>query len=75
MQYFRGKILSVTCDCSYSGSWVIACAEFLDRNGVQPCAHSAKAKNILDASCKDIEVPYSLLHSIRATQRIKILEY
>ena len=45
------------------------CAEFLDRNGVKPCAHSAKAKNIfisMDASCKDTEVPYSLLYSIRA---------
>jgi hypothetical protein len=62
MQYFRGKILSVTCDCSYGGSWVKSCAEFLDRNGVQPCAHSAKVKNIFistKASCKDTEVPYS----------------
>ena len=69
VQYFSGKILSVSCDCSYGGRWVTACAEFLDSNGVQPCAHSAKAKNIfisMKASCKDTEVPYFLLYSIRA---------
>ena len=46
-----------------------ACVEFLDTHGVQPCAHSAKAKNIfltMSASCKDTEVPYSPLYSIRA---------
>ena len=46
-----------------------ACVEFLDRNGVQPCVHSAKAKDILisvTASCKDTEVPYRLLCSTRA---------
>ena len=67
--YMRGKILSVTCDCSYGGSWVKSCAKFLNSDGVQPCAHSAKAKNIfisMKASCKDIEVPYSLLFSTRA---------
>ena len=69
MQCFRGKILSVTCDCSYVGSWLKSCAEFLESKRVQPCAHSAKAKNnfiSMKASCKDIEVPYSLLFSTRA---------
>ena len=69
LQHFKGKILSVHCDCSCSGSWVKACVEFLDRNGVQPCAHSAKTKNIfisVSASCKDTEVPYCLLYSTRA---------
>ena len=69
MQHFRGKILGIHCDCSYSGSWVKACVEFLDTHGVQPCAHSAKVKSIfltMSASCKDTEVPYSLLYSIRA---------
>ena len=70
MQHFKGKILAVVCDCSYSGRWVKACAEFLDEHGVQPCGHSAKSKGILisvRASCQDIEVPYCLLESIRAT--------
>ena len=74
MQHFKGKILVVVCDCSYSGSWVKACAEFLDEHGVQPCAHSAKAKAILvsvRASCKDTEVPYRLLESIRANSTDK----
>ena len=74
MNHFKGKILTVICDCSYSGSWVKACAEFLDMHGVQPCGHSAKTKGILismRASCKDTEVPYRLLKSIRASDNDK----
>ena len=74
MQHFKGKILVVACDCSYSGSWVKACAEFLDKHGVQPCAHSAKARAILvsvRASCRDTEIPYRLLESIRANSTDK----
>ena len=69
MQCFKGKILGVTCNCSYGGSWVKACAEFLDEHGVQPCGHSAKANGILisvKSLCKDTEIPYHLLGSIRA---------
>ena len=68
MQHFKGKVLVVVCDCSYSGRWLRACAEFLDEYKVQPCGHSAKAKGILvsvNTLCKDTEVPYCLLGSIR----------
>ena len=69
LEYFRGKILGIICDCSHSGSWVRACMTFLDEQGVQPCAHSAKKREIFlstTASCRDTEVPFRLLHSLRA---------
>lgn len=70
MQYFHddAKCLEITSDCSYSGRWVLACKEFLDEVGVQPCGHSARQANFLlkvRASCKSHEVPYTLLYSAR----------
>lgn len=68
-QYFKGKLLGIHCDCSYGGNWVKACMEYLDEQGVQPCAHSAKEKKCFistTASCKHTEVPYRFLYSIRA---------
>ena len=67
--HFKDKIMKIHCDCSYSGSWVKACMEYLDEKGVQPCAHSAKEKELfisVAASCKHTEIPYQLLFSIRA---------
>ena len=61
--------MGITCDCSYSGNWVKACKEYLDEQGVQPCAHSAKEKKLfisVGASCKHTEIPYQLLFSLRA---------
>ena len=54
---------------TYGGSWVKACMEYLDEQGVQPCVHSAKEKQLIisvAASCKHTEIPYQLLFSIRA---------
>ena len=56
---FRGQVLTVVTDCSYSGSWVKALFQYLDEQGVQPCGHSASKKGILlsvYASCKPTEV-------------------
>ena len=61
-------------DCSYSGSWVKAYMEYMDEQGVQPCAHSAKEKSCfitVCASCKHNEVPHRLLYSIRANTNDK----
>ena len=73
-RYIKGKFLGILCDCSYGGSWVRACMEYLDEQGVQPCAHSAKEKELFlsaAASCKRNEVPYRLLYSIRAVSNDK----
>ena len=51
-----------------------ACMEYLDEQGVQPCAHSAKEKKLfisVSASCKHNEIPYQLLYSIRANTNDK----
>lgn len=73
-QYFKGKQLGITCDCSYSGTWVKACIEYLDEQGVRPCAHSAKEKQLfisVSASCKHNELPFRHLYSIRANTNDK----
>ena len=57
---FKGRVLTIVSDCSYSGFWVRDCMEFLDELGVQPCGHKAREKGILIkvcASCKSNEVP------------------
>ena len=67
-QYFTGRTLYTTSDCSYSGQWVESCKDFLDKVGVQPCGHSAKKKGIqlkVFGSCQPDEVGSTLLYSAR----------
>ena len=74
MKYFMGSVLVINTDCSYSGSWVKSCGEFLDKRGVQPCGHSAHDKGILiklRASCRADEVAQSLYYSTRVKQNDK----
>ena len=69
--HFRGRVLTIVSDCSYSGSWVGEAMKFLDEQGVGPCGHVAKEKGILIAvysSCQSHEIPTKLAfstHSIR----------
>ena len=70
MDHFKGKILSIISDCSYSGSWVKSCIEMFEEQGVKPCGHSAREKRILIeviASCKSTEVPYQLYYALRVS--------
>ena len=74
MKYFMGSVLVINTDCSYSGSWVTSCREFLDKQGVQPCGHSARDKGILirlNASCRADEIPQSLYYCTRVQQNDK----
>ena len=67
-KHFYGKLLDIVSNCSYSGKWIKACAEFLDKHGVQPCGHSGRAANLLLAltvSCLPHQIPHSLLFSAR----------
>ena len=66
-EHFKGKVLYIYCDCSYSGSWVREAMAFMDEQGVGPCGHVAKEKDILLkilASCLPDEVPAELKFSI-----------
>ena len=66
---FKGCVLSIRADCSYSGRWVKELMKFLEEQGVKPCGHSARETGILIkvfASCKPTEIPYRLLYSLRA---------
>ena len=65
-QHFRGHVLTITSDCSYSGSWVREAMVFMDEQGVGPCGHVAKEKGILVkvyASCLANEIPAELAFS------------
>ena len=62
-QHFRGRVLTIVSDCSYSGSWVREAMAFMDEQGVGPCGHVAKEKGILVkvyASCLANEIPAEL---------------
>ena len=68
MQFFTGRTLCTTADCSYSGQWAESCKDFLDKVGVQPCGHSARKKGIqlkVHGSCQPDEVGSTLLYSAR----------
>ena len=74
--YFRGRVLYIMSDCSYSGSWVKECMEFMDEQGVGPCGHVAKEKGILVkvyASCLSNEIPMELAFSTHCAQNDKNL--
>lgn len=56
----QGRVLTIICDCSYSGKWVLDCERFLDSKGVQPCGHKARDKEVLIkvyASCLPTQIP------------------
>ena len=70
-QHFRGRVLTITCDCSYSGSWVREAMVFMDEQGVGPCGHMAKEKGILVkvfASCLANEIPAELAFSTHCAE-------
>ena len=65
-QHFRRHVLTISSDCSYSGSWVREAMTFMDEQGVGPCGHVAKEKGILVkvfASCLANEIPAELAFS------------
>ena len=73
-QHFKGKLLYIISDCSYSGSWVREAMAFMDQQGVGPCGHAAKEKGILIkmfASCQDNEIPAELAFSTHCVQNDK----
>ena len=65
--HFRGRVLSIVSDCSYSGSWVKECMEFMDEQGVGPCGHATKEKGILVqvfTSCLSNEIPTDCVFAV-----------
>ena len=39
LHHFRERILTISTDCSYAGSWVKALVEFLGDMDTKPCGH------------------------------------
>ena len=70
-RHFRGRVLTIISDCSYSGSWVREAMMYMDEQGVGPCGHVANEKGILVkvfTSCQEDEIPAEMAfatHGIR----------
>ena len=65
MDTYRGHVLTIVSDCSYSGHWVKQCYEFMDGQGIVPCGHHAIKKGIL----------LKVFATCRSTQRAGVLSY
>ena len=71
---FKGRVLTVVSDCSYSGCWVRDCMEFLDEQGVQPCGHKAREKGMIIkilATCTSKEIPTQYCHCVSGMRNSK----
>ena len=67
MRLFRGKVLTLVIDSPYSGQWVYALIEELDRLEVPACGHKAIQRGILVkvcASCQRHEMPRERFYSV-----------
>ncbi len=47
MDHFRSKRLTLICDCSYSGQWVVDAVNKMDEIGIPSCGHHAREQGIL----------------------------
>ena len=66
---FKGHVLTIISDCSYSGCWVRDCMEFFDDRGMEPCGHKAREKGMIIkvyASCKSNEIPTEYCYSVNS---------
>ena len=66
--------MNIYSDCSYSGRWAELASEYMDKEKIQPCAHSAKAANTLLQvlpSSLVTEVPHSMEFSVRVVKNDK----
>ena len=44
---FKGKLLTINSDCSYSGNWIKDCAKALDDRSISSCGHHTRKAGIL----------------------------
>ena len=47
INHFKGKSLSITSDCSYSGNWINECGKRLDEMNVPSCGHHTREQGLL----------------------------
>ena len=72
---FKGRVLTIVSDCSYSGCWVKDCMEFLDEQGVQPCGHKAREMGMVIkvfTSCRSNEIPTEYRYSMSGMLNDKV---
>ena len=55
--YFKGRLLTIVTDCSYSGNWAYMLASFLDSKDIAPCGHKAIEEGYLIKVCASCQ-PY-----------------
>ena len=47
INHFKGKSLTITSDCSYSGNWINECSKKLDEMNVPSCGHHTREQGLL----------------------------
>ncbi|XP_019849065.1 PREDICTED: uncharacterized protein LOC109580417 isoform X2 [Amphimedon queenslandica] len=65
INYFKGKSLSITSDCSYSGNWINECGKRLDEMNVPSCGHHTRQQGLLfkiSTSCEPNEEATALCY-------------
>ena len=73
-EIFRGRVLTIVSDCSYSGNWVRTCCEYLGEQGMKPCGHSVREEGLLlkmYTSCKPGEIAATPCFSVQAVANDK----
>jgi hypothetical protein len=65
-EHFRGRMLTLVCDCCYSGQWVHRCIEMMNNLGIGACGHKARDAGFLVkifTSCRPTQVAYDTCYS------------
>ncbi len=70
-QHFRGKVLTLVCDCCYAGQWVCSFVEKLDALGIGACGHKAMEAGYLIkvfASCLPSQTAYDTFYTTKSVR-------
>ena len=68
-EHFRGRMLTLVCDCCYAGQWVHRCIEIMNNLGIGACGHKAKDAGFLVkifSSCCPTQVAYDTCYSTQS---------
>ena len=62
-EHFRGRMLTLVCDCCYAGQWVRRCTEMMNSLGIGACGHKAMDAGYPFTSCYPTQVAYDTCFS------------
>ncbi len=70
-QHFRGKVLTLVCDCCYAGQWVHRFVETLEMLGIGACGHKATEAGYLMkvfTSCLPDQTAYDTYYTTKSVR-------